>query len=89
MRLMVAGFCTWNHVEFITVFLNGAIEDHIVYVEKPLGYEIGVNLVCQLQKALYGLKQSPRIWYHLLHDFLISQSFLRIEAEHSIFVSLA
>lgn len=30
---------------FITAFLNGAIGDHIVYVEQPLGYEIGVNLV--------------------------------------------
>lgn len=76
-------------MNFITAFLNEAIGDHIVYVKQPLGYEIRVNLVCQLQKALYGLKQSPRIWYQLLPNFLILQGFVCTEADHSIFVSLA
>ena len=57
----IATFFGWpvDHMDFITAFLNGGIGDHIVYVEQPLGYEVDVNLVCQLQKALYGLKQSP------------------------------
>ena len=88
--LAIATFFGWpvDHMDFITAFLNGVIGDHTVYVEQPLGYEIGVNLVCQLQKALYELKQSPRIWYQLLHDFLISQGFTRTEADYSIFVPL-
>ncbi|WP_375449352.1 reverse transcriptase domain-containing protein [uncultured Nostoc sp.] len=58
--LAIATFFGWpvDHMDFITAFLHGAIGDHIVYVEQSLGYEIGVNLVCQLQKALYELKQS-------------------------------
>ena len=59
--LAIATFFGWpvDHIDFITAFLNRAIRDHTVYVNQPLAYEIGVNLVCQLQKALYGLKQSP------------------------------
>ncbi len=89
--LAIATFFGWpvDHMDFITAFVNGVIGDHIVYVEQPLGYEVGVNLVYQLQKALYGLKQSPRIWYQLLHNFFISQGFVCTEADYSIFVSLA
>ncbi len=89
--LAIATFFEWpvDHIDFITAFLNRVIGNHIVYVEQPLGYEVGVNLVCQLQKALYWLKQSPRIWYQMLYHFLISQRFVYTEEDHSIFVSLA
>lgn len=76
-------------MDSITAFLNGIIEDHTIYVEQFLEYEIEVNLIYQLQKALYRLKQSPQIWYQLLHNFLILQGFVCTEADYSIFVSLA
>lgn len=47
-----------DYINFITVFLNKAIRDHIVYIKQLLEYKIGVNLVCQLEKALYKLEQS-------------------------------
>lgn len=78
-----------NQINFITAFFNRAIGDHIVYVEQRLEYEIGINLVCQLQKALYGLKFSPCIQYQLLHNFLISEKFVYTKADHGIFVFLA
>lgn len=78
-----------DHMDFVTAFLNGAIDGHDIFVEQPLAYEVGINLVCKLLKALYGLKQSPQIWYQVLHDFLHTQGFTRTEADHSIFVSLS
>ena len=75
-------------MDFVTAFLNGSIDGHDIFVEQPLAYEVGINLVCKLLKALYGLKQSPRIWYQVLHDFLCSEGFTRTEADHSIFVCL-
>ncbi|MBZ6422503.1 MAG: hypothetical protein LBE43_02335 [Staphylococcus aureus] len=39
-----------------------------------------------LKKSIYGLKQSPREWYRLLHDVLVSMGFYRTQADHSIFI---
>lgn len=75
-----------NHIDFVTAFLNGAIDGHDIFVEQPLAYKVGINLVCKLSKALYGLKQLPRIWYQVLHDFFCTKGFSQIEANHSIFV---
>lgn len=87
--LALATIFGWNvdHIDFVTAFLNGFIRGRKIYVEQPPGYEKGTNLVCELLRALYGLKQSPRIWYQLLHDFLATICFVRVESDHSIFVS--
>ncbi len=75
-----------DHIDFVTAFLNGSIDGHDIFIEQPLAYKVGINLVCKLLKALYSLKQSPRIWYPVLHDFLCIKGFTRTEADHSIFV---
>lgn len=47
-------------------------------------------MICKLLKALYGLKQSLRLWYEKLSDFLLQKLKLaRINADHSIFITLA
>ncbi|KGO51188.1 Reverse transcriptase, RNA-dependent DNA polymerase [Penicillium expansum] len=46
-----------------------------------LGDKIGL-----LMRTVYGLKQSPREWYMLLHDALLSIGFQKIHADHSVFV---
>ena len=75
-----------DHMEFVTAFLNGCIDGHDVFVEQPLAYEVGINLVCKLLKALHGLKQPLRIWYQVLNDFFYINGFIRTEADRSIFV---
>ena len=45
-----------DHMDFVTSFLNGSIDRHNIFVEQPLTYEVGINLVCKLLKAFYGLK---------------------------------
>lgn len=90
MLLALATYLGWavDHIDFVTAFLNGSIDRHDIFVEQPLAYEVGINLVCKLLKALYGLKQLPRIWYQVLHDFLCTEGFAQTEADHTIFVCL-
>ena len=42
-------------------FLNGDLKEE-VYVEQPLQFQQGNNIVYRLKKALYGLKQAPHDW---------------------------
>ena len=80
-----------DQIDVKTAFLYGLI-DLLVYVDIPKGSETEVNrgMVCKLLKALYGLKQSPRLWYERLLDFFFQKlGLVRINADHSIFVTLA
>ena len=80
-----------DQMDVKTAFLYGLI-DQLVYVEIPKGTESDKNrnMVCKLLKALDGLKQSPRLWYKRLSTFLLKKLGLkRINADHSIFVTIA
>ena len=56
-------------------------------MEQPKGYEIGdpKSYKCLLDKCLYGLKQSPREFYNLMNEYLISQGFKRTNMDHCIY----
>ncbi len=80
-----------DQMDVKTAFLYGLI-DQLVYVDISKGSETEANrvMVCKLLKALYGLKQSPRLWYERLSDFPLKKLGLaRINADHSIFVTIA
>ncbi|KAJ5497613.1 Reverse transcriptase RNA-dependent DNA polymerase [Penicillium fimorum] len=90
----IAAALDWrlHHLDIKTAFLNADIKEaiHIELPEnqvaagggdKPQSDKIGL-----LMKTIYGLKQSPREWYIMLHDALISIGFTKIHADHSIFV---
>ena len=62
-----------DQMDVKTAFLNGQIIED-VYVEYPHGFGKSGE-VCRLLKGLYGLKQSPRMWYKVIYDFLISLGF--------------
>jgi hypothetical protein len=48
-----------------------AVLEEDVYMDMPEGFA-QPGMVCHLKKSLYGLKQSPRNWYLLCSDFIIS-----------------
>jgi hypothetical protein len=51
-----------NQMDAVTAFLQGELNQEIIYMEQPQGFINNKNLVCKLNKALYGLKQSSRVW---------------------------
>jgi hypothetical protein len=44
------------------------------------------DLVCRLKKSLYGLKQAPHAWYNRFASFLLSQGFVEVKSDTSLFV---
>ena len=44
------------------------------------------DMVCNLKRSLYGLKQAPRAWYSRFATFLLSQGFVEVKADTSVFV---
>ncbi|KAJ9481429.1 hypothetical protein VN97_g12048 [Penicillium thymicola] len=63
-----------------------AKEIHAQELQELQEYMPPEDKVGLLMKAVHGLKQSPREWYILLHDALLSMGFQRIHADHSVFV---
>lgn len=47
-----------------TMFLNDELEDDIIYVNPPPGYEslVPPDKSLKLMKDLYGLKQASNMW---------------------------
>ncbi len=42
-------------------------------------------LVCKLKRALYDLKQISKMWYDIIHKFLIDLEFKRSNSDHAVF----
>ena len=72
-----------------TAYLNAPI-DCDIYLCQPKGFVVsndnGEELVWKLKKSLYGLKQSGRMWYNLLHNFLVDNNFVQSMADHCVYV---
>ena len=79
-----------HQLDITTAFLHADIDEE-VYMEQPAGTaQPGTEQsVCLLKKALYGLRQSPRLFYKLLHGYLISIGFRRTSKDHCIYVKEA
>ncbi|KAJ5124616.1 Reverse transcriptase RNA-dependent DNA polymerase [Penicillium bovifimosum] len=75
-----------HHVDITTAFLYAELKEPIE-IKLPEGQqEEHPGFIGLLEKTIYGLKQSPREWYHLLHDVLISMGFVRTQSDHSVFI---
>ena len=74
-----------DQMDVVTAFLNPYLEDDI-WMEQPEGFGTR-DSVCKLLRTLYGLKQSPREWYKLLRDFLVSLGFVVSKHDHGLFVN--
>ncbi|GJT15383.1 retrovirus-related pol polyprotein from transposon TNT 1-94 [Tanacetum coccineum] len=72
-----------------TTFLNGVLKEE-VYVSQPEGFvdQYHLNHVSRLKKALYGLKQAPRAWYDMLSKFLLSQKFIKVVVDPTLFTRM-
>jgi len=78
-----------------TGFLNTELAER-VYIELLEGVTIPAETsqspgyrqsrACRLLKSIYGLKQSPHAWYGRIHQYLLSNSFSRSDADHSLFI---
>lgn len=72
--------------EFLYVLIN-----QLIYIKilKDTKINITQDIVCKLHKALYKLKYLLRLWYEYLAIFLLEKlGIKRINADHSIFISL-
>ena len=70
-----------------TTFLNEFLKEN-VYVAQLKGFidPHFLDHVLYLKQALCGLKQTPRAWYDLLTQYLVSHGFTRGKADQTLFI---
>jgi Reverse transcriptase (RNA-dependent DNA polymerase) len=75
-----------HQLDISTAFLHADIDEE-VYMQQPEGTQKPgtAHLVCRLRKALYGLRQSPRLFYQLLHKYLVSIGFIRTGKDYCMY----
>jgi hypothetical protein len=77
-----------RHMNVVIAFLY-ELFDEDVYVKQSHMFEFERNevdtLVCKLKRALYNLKQTSKIWYDIIHKFLIRLKFKRSNSNHAVF----
>ncbi|WVZ16876.1 hypothetical protein V8G54_009858 [Vigna mungo] len=86
--LAIAASNKWilKQLDVNNAFLHGDLHEE-VYMQPPPGLPIHKpNQVCKLQRSLYGLKQAGRQWYDKLSTFLLSNNYIRSNADHSLFL---
>ena len=87
--LPLAAHFGWEMHQFDVknAFLHGSLEEE-VYMEIPPGYGNvnEENKVCRLKKALYGLKQSPRAWFGMFTQAMVSLGYRQSQGDHTLFI---
>ena len=77
-----------HQMDVKTAYLNAPIDCEI-YMDQAEGFEVpsesGGRLVYKLNKSLYGLKQSGRNWNHVLHCFLLENSFVQSPVDNCVY----
>jgi hypothetical protein len=75
-----------RHVDFVTAFLNGPIDEDVeIFMEMPEYFDDGSGRVCSLLRSLYGLEQAPMIWYQTLDNYLMQCGFRRTKMDGGIY----
>ena len=74
-----------HQMDVKSAFLNGDLDEEI-FMNVPEGIDRNTDVICRLLRSLYGLKQASRAWNRRLDDFLIKEGFVRLEADHSVYI---
>lgn len=75
-----------RQADFVTAFLNSPLEEDVyVYPVKNADPRCPPGHVYKLKRAVYGLKQSPREWWKLFRDTLISLGWTQTLTDQCLF----
>jgi len=74
-----------EQMDVSNAYLNGVLEEEI-YMIPPEGVGCPKGHVWKLKKSIYGLKQAGRTWNIKLHGELTKIGFIRIGAEHCLYI---
>jgi hypothetical protein len=75
-----------HSIDISMAFTNGDLDETILMQQPECFNDGNPNHVLHLLKSLYGLKQAARMWNKKLHAVLLELGFVRLEAEHSMYI---
>ncbi len=77
-----------RHMNVVIAFLYELLDEDVYVIQSHM-FEFEENeddiLVCKLKRALYDLKQTSKMWYDIIHKFLIDLEFKRSNSDHAVF----
>lgn len=78
-----------EHFDVVTAYLNAAIDDRIVWMRQPTGFEKNASdgrpMACRLLQALWGLRQAGFLWYKRFTKELTKLAFQPLPDEPCVF----
>ncbi len=78
-----------RHMNVVIAFLYELLDEDVYVIQSHM-FEFEKNeddtLVCKLKRALYDLKQTSKMWYDIIHKFLIELEFKRSNSDHAVFI---
>jgi hypothetical protein len=78
-----------RHINVVIAFLYELLDEDVFVIQFHMfEFEKDENdiLVCKLKRALYDLKQISKVWYDIIHKFLIDLDFKRSNSDHAVFI---
>jgi hypothetical protein len=77
-----------RHMNVVLAFLSELLDEDVYVIQSHM-FEFEENendiFVCKLKQALYDLKQTSKMWYDIIHKFLIDWEFKRSNSDHAVF----
>jgi transcriptional regulator of heat shock response len=78
-----------RHMNVVIAFLYELLDEDVYVIQFHM-FEFEKDeedtFVCKLKKALYDLKQTSKMWYNIIHKFLIDLNFKRSNSNHAVFI---
>jgi hypothetical protein len=78
-----------RHMNVVIAFLYELLDEDVYVIQSHM-FEFEENeddtLVCKLKRALYDLKQTLKMWYDIIHKFLIDLEFKQSNSNHAVFI---
>jgi hypothetical protein len=77
-----------RHMSVVIAFLYELLDEDVYVIQSHM-FEFEKDeddiFVCKLKRALYDLKQTSKMWYDIIHKFLIDLEFKRSNSDHAVF----